>query len=73
MNKLNYSKFWGTFNGKITVDGVEYWGYYSLSSEACYLATDGQILASRDEDGEGCGDDWRGVREFLRFGGYRSI
>lgn len=62
-----YSHRYGTFNCRIFRDGIEYWGNYSMETNACYLASEnGVVLASRGDDGEGGGYGWSAVRFFLR-------
>lgn len=67
MLKMNYSRYWGTYNGiGVGDDGRTYWGNYSAETAACYLASDRGIVASRDDDGNGCGWGWDEVSWFLR-------
>lgn len=37
MNKLNYNRQWGTYNGKNTLDGVTVYGNYNPDTKECYL------------------------------------
>lgn len=74
--KMNYSRRRGGFHGIGTLDGVTYWGNYNPETGACYLVRDdGGVnefhsrhvtLASRDDDGIGCGWQWWDVCCFLR-------
>jgi hypothetical protein len=74
--KMNYSRRRGGFHGIGTDDGCTYWGNYNPETGACYLVCDeGEdddgmshhvVLASRDEDGGGCGWEWEDVCYFLR-------
>jgi hypothetical protein len=68
--KMSYSRRYGSYNGIGTLNGVTYWGSYSLETAACYLVRDDVsrhvVLASRDDDGGGCGWEWDDVCYFLR-------
>lgn len=73
--KMEFSRRRGGFHGIGTLDGVTYWGNYNPETGACYLVRDDSddticrhvVLASRDDDGNGCGVwEWDDVCCFLR-------